>query len=391
MISASVGVGTGPDAYTAGEEACRHALGEMPKERAHALFVFGSVALDQDKLIEGVSSLSGDALLIGCSSAGEISSEGFSAEKSVVVMAIASDQVQFCGAVGHHILWNPRRAGEECASGLQYASHGYTHSALAFLDIISGNGDLTLSGFLNRLGGNVPVFGGAAGDDMLFFQTFQYLKDKTYSGSIVGMGLSGNFTTAQVTMHGFLPIGIERIVTKSEGTTLYELDGKPAASIYKEYFGEEHLSELHEGLLPSITVSYPLGVFLKDSDEVLLRNPIFIDKKGAMTFTAAIPQGAEIRLMISDIERDLEVTELAAQSLLKKLNGKKPKAALVVNSMARKKMLGARADEEIEIIQRVLGRDVPFVGFYSYAQIGERAKGEVALHNGALSIWALAE
>ena len=143
--------------------------------------------------------------------------------------------------------------------------------------------------------------------------------------------------------------------------------------------------------MPTLAVSYPLGIFTTESNEVVLRHPVFVDQKGAMTFTAPIPLGAEVRLMISDIERGLEIAELAARGALEKLGGKKPKAAIIVNSVARKKMLGIRADEEIEVIQRVIGRDVPMVGFYSYAQIGGKIGEETPFHNGSLLVWLLAE
>ena len=167
--------------------------------------------------------------------------------------------------------------------------------------------------------------------------------------------------------------------------------GKPAISIYEEYFGEEHLSELHEGLLPSLAVSYPLGVLMPETNEMLIRNPVFVDQRGAMTFTTAIPEGAEIRIMISDIERGLEVAEMVAKDALAKLEGRKPKVALVISSVARKKMLGVHADEEISVIQKVLGRDVPIAGYYSYAQIGGKLADQVPFHNGALLVWLLAE
>ncbi len=392
MIVASVGVGMGPDSHKAGAEACAEALSGLPSlDNPPALIVFGSTSFDQDKLIEGVAEVAPHALIIGCSTAGEISSEGFSAEDSVVVMAISSDQVNFWGGIGHHILWNPRKAGEECANAIQYESHGYATSCLTFFDILSGNGDATLGGVLNKLGGQFAVYGGAAADDLRFFETFQYLQGKAYKGSIVGMGLSGNYTAAGVAMHGFLPIGIARHVTQSEGTTLLELDQKPASSIYEEYFGEDHVNALHEGLLPSLAVSYPLGVFMPESNDVVLRNPVFVDQKGAMTFASEIPVGSEIRLMISDVERALETATAAATEVLKKLGGKKPKAVIIINSVSRKKLLGLHADEEIEIIQRILGRDVPMIGYYTYAQIGGQVGGQVLFHNGSLLIWALAE
>ena len=51
MIAASVGVGTGDDAYQAGLEASNVALSGLPNKKADALLVFGSVSFDQDKLI----------------------------------------------------------------------------------------------------------------------------------------------------------------------------------------------------------------------------------------------------------------------------------------------------------------------------------------------------
>ena len=129
-----------------------------------------------------------------------------------------------------------------------------------------------------------------------FPQTYQYYKDKAYRGSIVGLGISGEFKVAATIKHGFLPIGVSRMVTKSKDLTLQELDGKPASSIYQDYFGEEHLHELHEGLLPSLAVSYPLGVFLPESNNVILRNPVSVDKNGTMRFTSAIPASCRIWL-----------------------------------------------------------------------------------------------
>jgi len=392
MIISSVGVGTDKDSYKAGREACTQAMSGIPADqKINLLIVFGSTSYDQDRLVAGVSETIPDALLIGCSSAGEISSQGFSTEKSVVVMAIATDQMRFWGSMGNHILWNPQQAGDDYANTLQYESHGYVTSSLVFVDVLSGGGDKTLLGVTTKLGDDFPLFGGAATDDLLFFETYQYYQGKAYKGSIVGVGISGDYLAVGVSGHGFLPIGMSRKVTKSEGTTLFELDEKPASSIYKDYLGEEYSGQLHDGLLPSLAISYPLGIYSQQNNNVVLRNPIFVDQKGSMTFTAEIPPGSEIRLMISDIEQGLETTKTIAEEVLAKLGGRQPKAVVVINSISRKKMLGPHVDEEIELIQRIFGRDVPLIGFYSYAQIDKQPSEETPLHNGSLLIWALAE
>lgn len=392
MISVSVGIGTGDDAYKAGLEACDDVLEHLAPAPNVALIVFASVAMDQDKLMEAVAKSAPSASIVGCSTAGEMSSDGLSAEKSVVIMGIASDTAQFLSSVGHHVLWNPKEAGAQAAGDIQYRSHGYANAAILFFDVITGNGEDILRGAIERCGEEFPLYGAAAGDDLLFFETYQYEGGKAYTGSVVALGLLGEVSVGYGRAHGFLPIGPGRIVTRSEGTTLYEVDGMPAVDVYKEYFGDDYLSQLREGLLSGVAVTYPLGVTTENEYGYILRNPIFVDGKGAMTFTANIPVGAEVRLMLSGKEEALASAERAATDALQALAGKKPKGAIVLGSIARKRLLGPDADEEVRTIQRVIGRDVPIVGFYGYAEVGGTVThGMLPFHNSSVSVLLIAE
>lgn len=392
MISVSVGIGTGDDAYKAGLEACDDVFERLAPLPNVALIVFSSVAFDQDKLMEAVKKSAPNAAIVGCSTAGEMSSDGLSAEKSVVVMGISSDTAEFLSSVGHHVLWNPKEAGAQVAGDIQYRSHGYAKSALLFFDVITGKGEDILRGAIERSGENFPLYGAAAGDDLLFFETYQYEGGKAYTGSVVGLGFVGNISLGYGRAHGFLPIGTGRKVTRSEGTTLYEVDGMPAIDVYKEYFGEDYLGQLREGLLSGVAVTYPLGVGIPGEYGYMLRNPVFVDAKGAMTFTANIPVGAEVRLMLSGKDEALASAELAAKDALRAIGGKKPKGAIVLDSIARKKLLGGDADEEVRTIQRVLGRDVPIVGFYSYAEVGGTvAHGMLPFHNSSVGVLLIAD
>lgn len=392
MISVSVGIGTGDDAYKAGLEACDDVLERLAPAPNVAFVVFASVSMDQDKLMEAVSKSAPNASIVGCSTAGEMSSDGLSAEKSVVIMGISSDTAQFVSSVGHHVLWNPREAGAQATGDIQYRSRGYAKAALLFFDVITGKGEDILRGAIERCGGSFPLYGAAAADDLLFFETYQYEGGKAYTGSVVALGFSGDISIGYGRAHGFLPISTGKVVTRSEGTTLYEVDHLPAVDIYKEYFGEDYLLQLREGLLTGVAVTYPLGVTKEDEYGYVLRNPIFVDAKGAMTFTANIPVGAEVRLMLSDKEEALLSAERAAKDALQALGGKRPKGAIVLSSIARKKLLGASADEEVRTIQRVIGRDVPIAGFYDYAEIGGAlTDGMPPFHNSSVSVLLIAE
>lgn len=393
MISVGVGIGTGDDAYKAGLEACGEALERLVPASHRALIVFSSVALDQDKLMNAVAKSASGATIIGCSTAGEMSSDGLSTEHSVVVMGIASDSVEFLSAIGHHVLWNPRGAGAEAAGDIQYRSRGYAKAALLFFDVITGKGEDILRGAIERCGEHFPIFGAAAGDDLLFFETYQYEDGRAYTGSVAALAFVGELSIGYGRAHGFLPIGTGRRVTRAEGSTLYEIDHMPAIEIYREYFGEEYLPQLREGLLSGVAVTYPLGVSVENETYgYVLRNPVFIDARGAMTFTANIPVGAEVRIMLSGKEEVLASAEQAAKEALVALGGKIPKGAIVFNSIARKKLLGSAADEEIRVIQRVIGRDVPIAGFYGYAEVGGVVtNGMLPFHNSSVGVLLFSE
>jgi hypothetical protein len=42
--------------------------------------------------------------------------------------------------------------------------------------------------------------------------------------------------------------------------------------------------------------------------------------------------------------------------------------AFVFDSISRNKLLGRKSEKEIQIIKEVLGKNVPFIGFYSYGE-----------------------
>ena len=57
-------------------------------------------------------------------------------------------------------------------------------------------------------------------------------------------------------------------------------------------------------------------------------------------------------------------------------DGTKPKLLLIFNCIAREKLFGEKASDEIHAVRRIIGLDVPVLGFYTY---GEQApiNGEV--------------
>ena len=234
-----------------------------------------------------------------------------------------------------------------------------------------------MRGVLDVLGEHFPVLGGAAGDDFLFEKTYQYKDDKVVSGGVTGLGISGDFVMGAGVRHGWMPIGSPMTVTKSKGSVVYELDNKPAIRIYEDYFGER-AKDLKTEPLARLAITYPLGIKVSDLDEYLIRDPITADENGAITCAAEIPEGSEVRLMIGSKEKAIEAAEDAARKLMRDFEekGAKPKFILMFNCIAREKLFAQKANDEIQAVMKIIGNDVPLLGFYTYGEIAP-IKGEV--------------
>ncbi len=398
-INASVGIADGEDAYTVGANACQDALDRLKDKQPSALLVFSSVHFNQEKMLRGVRSVAPTATLVGCSTAGEITTEGPAKRHSIAVMAIKTDDISFFAGVGEHIATGAREAGKAAADAVKkQAPDEKLDAFMMFPDVLVGNGADIVRGVLESLGSHFPLVGGAAGDDFEFKKTYQYLNDNVYSGAVIGLGLKGKFKMGIGVKHGWIPIGTPKKVTKSSGSILHELDGQPAIKIYEDYFGAERASELRTETLAKLAITYPLGMQVEGSEELLIRDPITVDEKGSITCAAEIPEGSEIRLMIGSREEAVKVAKLAAENALTQLGGGKPKVIIIFNCIARSKLFGERAGDEIDAIQEVLGKDVPLIGFYTY---GEQAPlgGEVmninkcnpAFHNETVVICVLGD
>ncbi|MCR4311088.1 MAG: FIST C-terminal domain-containing protein, partial [Candidatus Taylorbacteria bacterium] len=342
-------------------------------------------------------SVAEDALVVGSSTAGEITTAGPVKRHSVAVMAITSPDIHFFAGVGEHIAGDARAAGKAAADAVKAQTQEPLSAFMMFPDVLVGNGAEIVRGVLDSLGEHFPVVGGASGDDFQFKKTYQYLNDKVYSGSVVGLGFVGNLKIGIGVKHGWIPIGMPLTVTKSEGSVLHELNGKPAISIYEDYFGKEMASELKKEALAKLAITYPLGIKTTGTDEMLIRDPITVDDQGSITCAAEIPQGSEIQLTIGSREEAVKVAKQAAEKALSELGGT-PKAVIIFNCIARNKLFGVHSGDEIDAIQEAIGKTVPLIGFYTY---GEQAPlgGEVkninkcnpAFHNETVVIAVLGE
>jgi len=365
MIKTGVGKSNNPDAAKAGAEAAKEALTEAGG-KANLIIVFSTVAYDQEKMLEGVRSVSKEIPLAGCSDFGEITTEG-PVSKHVAVMALNTPDIEWTIGIGKGTDKDSFEAGKEAAEEIKKKAKAPLSLFTMFLDGLAENGAAAVRGVQEVFGKNFPIMGGSAGDDFLFQKTYQYYNDQVLTNAMVGIGLSGKFSFGVGVRHGWEPIGLPMKVTKAVGGKLIEVNNRPALSIYEDYFGKK-AEELIKEPIARMAYTYPLGMSVEGSPELLIRDVVIANEKGEITCAAEIPEGSEIRLMLGDYEKAIQAAKEAAENALAQLKGTKPKAIFVFNCVARYKLLGARIGEEIAAIQNVLGKEVPLIGFYTYGE-----------------------
>lgn len=363
-----MGSSQAPNSSDAISEAYGQATEPLSQNDPTFILLFASsTAYNQAELLESLKKKSKDAVIIGCSTSGEITSYG-SKDKSVALMAIYSDAISFVPGVGNDIKTNALQAGKELAESILKKKNGEKpKSALILPDGLAGNGSDIVRGVLEIFGADFPLAGGSAGDDFLFKQTYQYEGTDVMSGNVVGVGLYGSFSFGIGVRHGWIPIGTSRIATKAEGNILYELDGKPAITFYEENFGSKNIVSRSEPFA-QLAITYPLGIMAPNKDGYLIRDPITVDEKGAITCAAEIPQGSEVFIMIGSREEAIAAAADAAQLALNQVRGKSIKAVFLFNCIARKKLLMRKKQEEIDKIRETIGKSIPIIGFYTYGE-----------------------
>jgi hypothetical protein len=361
-------------------------LPELDSPRTLVL-AFGAPELAEDRgAIDTVRSHYANSIVVGCSTAGEIfGSELY--DNSLVVSAARFTKTDL------------RLAVEKLASGDESAEVGKRIGAammaerklrgiLVLADGLVVRGSELVRGINAVVGGSVPVVGGFAADGTAFERTWVLAGDLLDSHTVAAVGFYGNYVVmGQGARSGWDRFGVKRTITRSAGNTLYELDGRPALQIYKEYLGER-------AVLPAAGLSLPLAVREPSTDAHAIRTMLAIDEQaGSVTFSGDVPTGAITQFMQADFGRLVNgATHAALSASESNLPGSPECLAIAISSAGRRQVLGAYTEGEIEAVTTNLRSErVRVTGFYGYGELSSTADGLCDLHNQAMTVAVLSE
>ncbi len=352
-----------------------------------AVLVFGGrAALQSGEALEGLSHTYPPARVFGCSTAGEIAGTHVH-DDSVVATAIWMDRGRLVPArASLPEAGNPFRVGKLLGQRLA-AQSGLKH-AFVLSDGLHVNGSELVRGLLEALPPGVSLSGGLAGDGAAMKETVVCHAGQLHAGGVVtALGFGGELQVGLGSLGGWDAFGPMRLVTRSHGNVLHELDGEPALALYKRYLGP------HAAGLPASGLLFPLRLQLPGEERSVARTLLAVDEvQGTMTFAGDLPEGATAQLTRANVDKLVAGASGAATASLGSPGAAPAQLALLVSCVGRKLVLKQRAEEEVEAVAEVLSPGVTLTGFYAYGELAPPAHGEPCrLHNQTMTVTTLSE
>jgi len=323
-------------------------------------------------------------IIVGCSTAGEMVNSAAVYQNTLVLTGVRFDGVQL--HVSTTLLASAdasRTSGE--ALGLELKKAG----AASVFVIAPGhgiNGSDLVAGLGAVLGDSVVTTGGLAGDGSRFQQTYTLFNETIEGNMIVALGFNGRIHVGYGSEGGWQAFGPDRLVTKAVSNVLYELDGRSALELYKEYLGDKAKD------LPASGLLYPFSIVQKDTKNSsgLIRTILNVNEQdGSLTFAGDIPEGSTVRLMHSKTAALVDGAQQAGElALSTSQGGGSDSLAILVSCVGRKLVMGDDVDDEVAVVKAAFGPRAMIAGFYSYGEIGALGHGDkkTVLHNQTMTI-----
>lgn len=324
------------------------------------------------------------AQLVWASTAGEILGNEIHDETIAVTVIQLEKSLIRCCCIDILSLPNSETAGKILMEELQAPD---LKSIFVLSDGTHVNGSELVAGINSSNPKNIPITGGLAGDGNRFVKTFVGLNSIPKEAKLVAIGFYGNsISVSHASMGGWDEFGPARTITRSELNVLYEIDGKNALELYKEYLGPYS----HE--LPGSALLFPLHLKQPGQEEGTVRTILSIDeRKQSMRFAGNLPEGSIVRLMKANFEKLIDASSEAARDSFDPLTNQ-PELSILISCVGRKLILQERTQEEVQAATNVFGSSTFTTGFYSYGEISPfKNENRCELHNQTMTITSISE
>lgn len=358
-LQAAIGHAQALDGREAGLQAAHQALNHLGVGSPGLGILISSNEYQPRDVLSGVSSLLGDAPLIGFSTPAGLTNAG--QQSHSVTLALLSGDFK----AEAHWFSGYAQSGRETASNIVRVvnSNKANQALLFFADGFNGDAEQLCSVLQ---GSHLLLAGGLSSGDPHTGNTYQIAGNQTGTGSLAAAILRGNIRIGIGHAHGWDPVGSQFRVTRSRGFWLRTLDGRPASETYAELFGHP----ARDWAFPPLSYLarlYPLGV--EHGEDLIVRAPIRVEADGSFRMNANIRDGSDAYLLVGSRATCEKAAAQATQHALRALGEVKPVFVLILVDIAWQMLLKSNPGAEVAAVQDILGPGVPIAGGYTLGQI----------------------
>lgn len=341
--------------------AVREAVAKIDLSQTCFVLTFAPRRLPRLELAEALARELGGVPAFGCTSAGQITQQGY---ENDALLLIAFPKAHFrCASM----LLSPLKPlsipdiGAQVGQHMSRFSHsaGWNRLALVLADGLSRQEDLLASTLEVVLDG-LPVFGGSAGDGLLFESTHVLHGGAFHNNAALLLVLETNLEFQELSFDHFMSSDVQLIITRAdpENRIVYEINGAPAAQEYARLIGCPV-----DALGPTVFAENPMLVHHHGTHYVRALSDATPDH--ALHFLAAIEDG-----IIMTLGRGKAVMEtLEAGLQVRSARGAEPDFILGFDCVLRKLELEQKGLAEAA---SEMFRDRRVIGFNTY---GEQHRG----------------
>jgi len=291
-------------------DAAREAAAGVDSAKTCFILAFAPGGQNMQLVAETLEEELGGIPVFGCSSAGQITGRGY--EAGVLLLLIFPKRHFRCCSLLIEPLC-PLSTVQIAADAQRHdrafrRTAGWNRLGLIFADGLAKQEDFLVSTLEAALG-DLPIFGGSAGDLLRFEETYVLHNGRAHRNAAVLLFIETNLPFAGIGFDHFLPGDTQIVITHADpdARKVLEINGAPAAAEYARLVGCDVAD-----LSPQIFAENPLLVNFNDHHYV--RAISKADDDGGLSFLAAIDNGLIMTLgqgqeILKTLQAGLDIRE----------------------------------------------------------------------------------
>jgi len=330
--------------------------------------------------------------IVGGSVAGAIFAGGEVSEQGVLVCVLGGEGVRASTVEapvgGSDSLEVVPAAAQVHDEADRAAAAGFGEAlCLAFCPGVRVDGETFAAAIRKGTGARIQLAGALTGDDAGPTAPVIFAGDRVHTDRVVLSGIFTRTSAGVVARHGCRAVGPARVVTRSDGPWLMELDGLPALDVWLADARDAGFrpSSGGEPLHVQLAHRNALGLDVQSHVEPIVRAPVGLRHDGAVSLAAGIPEGTRVRVMQASPADMLDASAWAGRVARERAGGRCA-GAVVFASESRRAALGDRFDEEASLIARAV--EAPVAGACVRGELARAHREIDAFHNATAVVLA---